>query len=288
MEEKQKNQFEKKLKQKITTKRFILPLLAMGFLLFVASHVVQLMKTHEEIYDQYTFRVTRKLVKMVTEAKALLEKKGDNAFPILNQMKSDQLGLYLYVYRLSDGQCLYHGENPGLVGTRLNKFTDQLGKPLHKLVSREIKNPRNPHGWVHSSNVGLAAATRAVSRWIGVCMGVMYILAGCFPVIATAIALVPSPVMGAAVIFAICFMILTGIKEMLLEPLDQRNIAVAGMAISFGLSTGFVPELFAQLPSFLQPLFSNPLAAPTILGIIFYQIFHINIHIASWQRRRIK
>ena len=136
-----------------------------------------------------------------------------------------------------------------------------------------------------SSNVGLAAATRAVSRWIGVCMGVMYILAGCFPVVATAIALVPSPVMGAAVIFAICFMVLTGIKEMLSEPMDQRNIAVAGMSIIFGLSTGFVPELFAQLPSFLQPLFSNPLAATTILGIIFYQIFHIDVNLATWLKK---
>jgi len=137
-----------------------------------------------------------------------------------------------------------------------------------------------------SSNVGLAAATRAVSRWIGACMGVMYILAGCFPVVATAIALVSSPVMGAAVIFAICFMILTGIKEMLSEPMDQRNIAIAGMSISFGLSTGFVPELFAQLPSFLQPLFSNPLAATTILGIIFYQIFHIDVNLAAWLKKK--
>jgi NCS2 family nucleobase:cation symporter-2 len=136
-----------------------------------------------------------------------------------------------------------------------------------------------------SSNVGLAAATRAVSRWIGVCMGVMYILAGCFPVVATAIALVPSPVMGAAIIFAVCFMILIGIKEMLSEPLDQRKIAVAGIAIIFGLSTGFVPELFAQLPSFLQPLFNNPLVATTILGIIFYQIFHIDVNLAAWRKK---
>jgi len=26
---------------------------------------------------------------------------------------------------------------------------DQSGKLLHKLIAREIKNPINPHGWVH-------------------------------------------------------------------------------------------------------------------------------------------
>jgi len=43
-------------------------------------------------------------------------------------------------------------------------------------------------------------------------------------------------------------MILTGIKEMLSEPMDQRNIVVAGIAITFGLSTDFVPELFCPAP----------------------------------------
>lgn len=149
MEEKPKDEIEGQPKEQKSAKRFILPLLALVFLLFVVGRLAHLMKTHDELYRQYTFRVTRELVKTVTEAKTLLEEKGDKAFPLLDKMKSDQMGLYLYVYRSSDGMCLYHGENHALVGTRLDKFTDQLGKPLHKLVSREIKNPLNRHGWVH-------------------------------------------------------------------------------------------------------------------------------------------
>lgn len=149
MEEKPRDGSEEKPKQQKSAKRFILPLLALVFLLFVAGRLIYLTKTHDELYRQYTFRVTRELVKTVTEAKTLLEEKGDKAFPLLDKMKSNQFGLYLYVYRSSDGMCLYHGENLALVGTRLDKFTDQLGKPLHKLISREIKNPFNRHGWVH-------------------------------------------------------------------------------------------------------------------------------------------
>jgi xanthine/uracil permease len=63
---------------------------------------------------------------------------------------------------------------------------------------------------------------------------------------------------------------------------DHGRNTAAGMSITFWLSTGFVPELFAQLPSFLQPLFSNPLAATTILGIIFYQLFHVDTNLAAW------
>lgn len=149
MEKKPRNELEGQPKRKKSARRFVLPLLALVFLLFIAGHLFYLTKTQGELYRQYTFRVTRELVKTVTEAKTLLEEKGDKAFPLLDKMKSYQMGLYLYIYRLSDGLCLYHGENPALVGTRLDKFTDQLGKPLHKLVSREIKNPLNRHGWVH-------------------------------------------------------------------------------------------------------------------------------------------
>lgn len=149
MEEKPRDELEGQPGRLKNARRFVLPILALVFLIFVAGRLVQLMKTHDELYRQYTFRVTRKLVKTVTEAKTLLEEKGDKAFPLLNKIKSDQMGLYLYVYRSSDGMCLYHGENPALVGTRLDKFTDQLGKPLHKLISHEIKNPLNRHGWVH-------------------------------------------------------------------------------------------------------------------------------------------
>jgi len=149
MEEKPRDESEKQSKQKKSAKRFILPLLALVFLLLVGGRLVYLTKTPVELCRQYTFRVTRELVRTVTEAKALLEEMGGKAFPLLDKMKSNQFGLYLYVYRSSDGMCLYHGENPALVGTRLDKFTDQLGKPLHKLISREIKNPLNQHGWIH-------------------------------------------------------------------------------------------------------------------------------------------
>jgi len=149
MEEKPRNKLKGQPGRSKDAKRFILPLLALVFLCVIIGRLLYLMKTHDELYRQYTFRVTRELVKTVTEAKTLLEEKGDKAFPLLDKMKSDQLGLYLYVYRLSDALCLYHGENPALVGTRLDTFTDQLGKPLHKLISREIKNPRNRYGWIH-------------------------------------------------------------------------------------------------------------------------------------------
>ena len=130
-------------------KRYILPLLAAAFILIITLRLTHLMKTSGEPYRQYTLRSTRNLVASVMKAKHFLEQYGESVFPKLDEMKSDQWGIYLYVYRLSDCLCLYHGYNPELVGQRLDTFTDQLGKNLHQLISDQIHNPRNPHGWVH-------------------------------------------------------------------------------------------------------------------------------------------
>ncbi|ACL03764.1 Xanthine/uracil/vitamin C permease [Desulfatibacillum aliphaticivorans] len=127
-----------------------------------------------------------------------------------------------------------------------------------------------------SSNVGLAAATGAVSRWIAICAGVIFAILGFSPKLSTAIAMVPGPVVGACLLFAVSFMILTGLKEMTAEPLDERKIFAVGIAFILGVGTGLVPEIFSRMPHFLRPFFSDPLSSTTILAVILYQIFHVD------------
>ncbi|MCP3943776.1 MAG: xanthine permease [Desulfobacteraceae bacterium] len=127
-----------------------------------------------------------------------------------------------------------------------------------------------------SSNVGLAAATRAVSRWIAICAGVIFAALGFSPKLSMAIATVPPPVVGACLIFAISFMICTGLAEMTSQKLTEREIFAIGVATIIGLGTGFVPGVFNRLPHMIQPFFSDPLSSTTILAIILYQVFHFD------------
>ncbi len=130
--------------------RFFLSILLSVLLFsFIAWRFIVLLHAADEDYRQYTFRATRELVRTVEQAEKLLEAQGPAAFATLDEMKSAQLGIYLYVYRLSDAMCLYHGETPSQVGTRLDIFRDQLGKPMHQQVLAAINDPLNPHGWVH-------------------------------------------------------------------------------------------------------------------------------------------
>ena len=128
-----------------------------------------------------------------------------------------------------------------------------------------------------SSNIGLAGATKVLSRWISVVAGVIFIVLAFFPMLTNALAHIPKPVLGASLIFSGCFMICAGLIQMLNENWDQRKTFVVGIALFFGLSTAFLPSLYARAPKIIQTFFTDPLPTATILAVILNQIFNLDI-----------
>ena len=118
-----------------------------------------------------------------------------------------------------------------------------------------------------SSNIGLAGATKVLSRWISVVAGAIFIVLAFFPMLTNALALMPKPVLGAALIFSGCFMISAGLTQMLHENWDSHKTFVVGIALFFGLSTAFLPSLYARSPQIIQTFFTDPLPTTTILAV---------------------
>lgn len=98
----------------------------------------------------YQYEDTRRLVKLVEDAAALVEKKGDAAFQEFGVRGSKWLNEqhYLFAYTL-DGRPVFHPMEPGLVGKDLSKFRDLEGKPVVALVT-DIGRKTQPDasGWV--------------------------------------------------------------------------------------------------------------------------------------------
>jgi xanthine permease XanP len=128
-----------------------------------------------------------------------------------------------------------------------------------------------------SSNVGLAIATGAASRSIGIPCGILMILLALFPKLAAFFAMMPDPVMGAILIYVACYMILAGIQMITSRMLDARRTFVVGIALIFGLSVDMVPGLYRDVPNQIQPLFSSSLAVSTILVVALNLLFRIGI-----------
>lgn len=127
-----------------------------------------------------------------------------------------------------------------------------------------------------SSNIGLAGATKVLSRWISVVAGAIFIVLAFFPMLTNALSHIPKPVLGASLIFSGCFMICAGLIQMLEEKWDQRKTFVVGISLFFGLSTAFLPSLYARAPKLIQTFFTDPLPTTTILAVILHQVFSLD------------
>jgi len=128
-----------------------------------------------------------------------------------------------------------------------------------------------------SSNIGLAGATKVLSRWISVVAGAIFIVLAFFPMLTNVLALMPKPVLGASLVFSGCFMICAGLIQMLQENWDSRKTFVVGIALFFGLSTAFLPSLYARVPGIIQKFFTDPLPTATILAVFLNQIFNLDL-----------
>lgn len=130
---------------------------------------------------------------------------------------------------------------------------------------------------VSSSNIGLSIATGATSRRIGYAAGGILMLMAFFPKLAAIFVIMPTPVMGASLIFAICFMIMAGIQIIMSRMIDARKTFVVGLSIIFGLSFDSVPELYSGLDLVVATFFSSSLAMATICAVVLNVFFRLGI-----------
>ena len=128
-----------------------------------------------------------------------------------------------------------------------------------------------------SSNIGLSIATGATSRVIAFGIGGLLILLSFFPKASVLFAIMPAPVLGATLLFALSFMVVAGIQIIMSRMIDSRKTFVVGLSIIFGLSVDIVPAAYSHVPAWLAPVVSSSLAASTILALILNLLFRLGI-----------
>lgn len=128
-----------------------------------------------------------------------------------------------------------------------------------------------------SSNIGLSIATGATSRIIAYATGGILIALAFLPKVAAIFVIMPTPVMGASLVFAASFMVIAGIQIMLSRMIDARKTFVIGTSIVFGLSVDFLPGIYAGLPETIKPFFQSSLSLATLSAIVLNLCMRIGI-----------
>jgi xanthine permease XanP len=126
-----------------------------------------------------------------------------------------------------------------------------------------------------ASNVALSSASGATSRFIGYAAGALFMLLGFSPKISGLLSVMPTPVMGAILIFVTSFMVLSGIQIILASKVDARKTFVVGVALIFGLSLDVLPGLYAGITGWVRPLFASSLTLTTVIAVGLNQLLRI-------------
>jgi NCS2 family nucleobase:cation symporter-2 len=126
-----------------------------------------------------------------------------------------------------------------------------------------------------ASNVALSSASGATSRYIGFAAGALFLLLGFSPKISGLLSVMPTPVMGAILIFVTSFMVLSGIQIILASKVDAQKTFVVGVAFVFGLSLDILPSLYAGVIGWLRPLFTSSLTLATVVAVVLNQVLRL-------------
>lgn len=127
-----------------------------------------------------------------------------------------------------------------------------------------------------SQNVGLIQMTGVKSRKVILVAGIMLVTLGFIPKIAAVTTIIPSAVLGGAMIAMFGMVVSQGIK-MLSNVISNspENSMIIACSVGIGLGVTVVPELFAQFPSSVQILTSNGIVAGSITAIVLNIVFHM-------------
>ena len=82
-----------------------------------------------------------------------------------------------------------------------------------------------------SSSIGLSLATGTTSRAIALPLGLLAISLAFFPRLAMLVAAMPSPAVGAVLIYSACFIVLGGLQLLTSRMLDARRIFAVGISL---------------------------------------------------------
>jgi len=102
----------------------------------------------------------------------------------------------------------------------------------------------------YSQNAGLVAFTGVISRHVGTVAGIILILLGLFPKLGGIIAAMPESVIGGAAIIMFGLITAAGIKLISQSDMNQRNILILALSLSFGIGMSLLPQFVAHIQDF--------------------------------------
>jgi len=125
--------------------------------------------------------------------------------------------------------------------------------------------------------VGLVSATGVASRTVAYVVGAVFLAIGMTPKVAALLAVMPRAVMAAALLFAACFIIISGFQVIASRLLDARRTLVLGLGLITALSVESVPLVAAGATGWLKPIIGSSLVFGTLVAFMLNLLFRLGV-----------
>lgn len=178
----------------------------------------------------------------------------------------DTLGLMLTADRMNDADW----RRADMAAASRGIQVDGLGNVIQGVLGGHPSS-------CSSSNIGIAFATSATARMIGVAAGGLLIAAAFFPKLIVAMTTIPAPVIGAILLYAAAYLIVSGMDLIMSRRLSDRRVFVVGLSVILGLTVELVPFLYDGLPLWARPIFEAPLSVAAASAVLFNLLLRIGI-----------
>lgn len=128
----------------------------------------------------------------------------------------------------------------------------------------------------YSQNVGLVQLSGVKGKKVIYTAGAMLVVLGLVPKIAAMTTVIPTSVLGGAMVAMFGMVIAYGIKMLSkVEFASQENLLIIACSVGIGLGVTVVPELFGQLPEGVKILTNNGIVAGSVTAIVLNLVFNV-------------
>ncbi len=136
----------------------------------------------------------------------------------------------------------------------------------------------------YSSSVSITELTGVAARGVGVCIGIVFVVASFIPKVSALLLAIPNPVVGAYVTVLLALLFVVGMRIIVQDGVDYRKAMIAGVA--FWIGVGFQDQaIFAEyLGEWWGALLGNGMTAGGLTAI-FLTLF---MELTAPRRQRIE
>jgi len=129
-----------------------------------------------------------------------------------------------------------------------------------------------------SQNIGLVLLSKSKTTNVTITAGCMLILLGLIPKFAALAMIIPTAVLGGAMIAMFGIVVASGIKMLSKVDLStNENLLIIACSVALGLGVSVVPNLFAKFPPLLKIFFENGIVTGTMTAVILNIILNMTV-----------